>query len=141
MALLQKTVQLLARPMPKVFSAKAHAVADYSTAASFLIAAALFWKRSKRAAVAALVCGATEAGVAAFTDYPGGVKRDISFPLHRKIDLGLASMVATMPEFLAFDDEKERRFFGIQAALIAVVTELTEFEPQGLAGEQETPAA
>jgi len=141
MPLLKTAVQLLTKPIPKVISPRGHAIADYSTALLFFLGAGLFWRRSKRAAVASLICGATEAGVAALTDYPGGLKRVISFPLHRKIDLGLASMVATMPEFLAFQEENEKTFFDLQAALIAGVTEMTNFGPQGIFGEKENPAA
>ena len=141
MSLLQKAVQLLAKPMPKVISPKAHAIADYSTALLFIVGAGMFWKRNKRAAVASLVCAATEVGVAALTDYPGGVKHTISFPLHKKIDLGLASMVAAMPEFFSFGEQKEKRFFAMQAAVIAGVTQLTSFGPQAVPGEQESAVA
>jgi hypothetical protein len=141
MPLLQKSIQLVGKALPKVLSPKGHAIADYSTAALFLLGSALFWNKSKRAAVASLVCGLAEAGVAALTDYPGGVKRVISFPLHKKIDVGLAGMVATMPEFLAFDDERETGFFTLQSALMAGVTDVTNFEPQTISGEEERRAA
>ena len=141
MPLLNTAIKLLGKPMPKVISPKAHAIADYATAALFFAGAGLFWRRSKRAAVASLICGAAEAGVAALTDYPGGVKHAISFPLHRKIDFGLASMTATMPEFLAFKDESEKVFFRLQSGLTAAVTTLTDFEEQNLAGERERRAA
>jgi hypothetical protein len=141
MPLLNTAIKLLGKPLPKVISPRGHAIADYATAGMFLLGAALFWRRSKRAAVASLVCGAAEAGVAALTDYPGGVKPAISFPLHRKIDFGLASMTATMPEFLAFEDESEKVFFRLQSGMIAAFTTLTDFEEQSLAGERERKAA
>ena len=141
MSLLQKAVQLITKPMPDVISPEGHAIADYSTALLFFVGAGLFWNRSKRAAIASLICGAAEVGIAALTDYPGGVKRVISFPLHKKIDLGMAGMMATMPEFLAFEDDNEKRFFHVQAALVAGVTELTNFEPQLMTGERESSAA
>ena len=141
MALLQSSIKVLGKRLPKVISPKAHAKADYATATLFLLGAALFWRKSKRAAVASLVCGAAEAGVAALTDYPGGVKHAISFPLHKKIDFGLSSMTAAMPEFLAFEDEKEKAFFRMQSAMIAGVTALTDFEPQRIAGERERKTA
>lgn len=114
--------------MPKVVSPKGHAVADYATSALFLVGSALFWKRNKRASIASLLCGVAEAGIAMLTDYPGGVKPVISFPLHRKIDFGLSSMTATMPTFLAFEDEKEKAFFRLQSALIVGAAALTDFE-------------
>jgi hypothetical protein len=50
----------------------------------------------------------------------------ISFRTHREIDFGLAAMTATMPEFLAFDDDSSRKFFLAQGVLITVANELTE---------------
>jgi hypothetical protein len=141
MSLLTGSIQLLGKGLPKVIPPKGHAIADYSVAALFLASSALFWKQSKRAAIASLICGVAEAGVAALTDYPGGLKRSIIFPLHKQIDLGLASMVATMPAFLAFDDERETAFFRVQSAVIAGVTALTDFGPQLIQGEEERRTA
>lgn len=141
MPLLAKSIQFVGKALPKVLSPKAHAIADYSTAALFLAGSALFWRRSKRAAIASLMCGAAEVAVAALTDYPGGLTPAISFSLHKKIDFGLASMAATMPAFLAFDNERETAFFQSQSAIIALVTTLTNFEPQLMAGEQERRTA
>ena len=132
MPLLQKSIQMLGKAMPKVASPKTHAVIDYATALLFLAGAVFFWRRNKRAAVASLICGAAEAGVAALTDYPGGVNRVISFPLHQKVDLGLSSMAAAMPQFLAFEDEKEKAFFRTQSLVIAGVAALTQFEAREL---------
>ena len=141
MALLAKSIQVMGKAMPKVLSPKAHAIADYSTAALFLAGSALFWGRSKRAVAGSLICGTAGIAVAALTDYPGGIKTGISFPLHKRIDFGLASMAATMPAFLAFEDDRETAFFRMQSALIALVATLTDFEPQLRAVEQERRTA
>jgi len=141
MPVLDTVVRLVGKSLPKVLSPKQHAIADYATAGLFLVGAAAAWRRSKRAAVASLVCGAAETAVAALTDYPGGVKHVISFPLHRKIDFGLSSMAATMPEFLAFEEEKEKGFFRAQSLLMAGVTAMTRFELQRIRGERERKAA
>ncbi|HUI82785.1 MAG TPA: hypothetical protein VL240_01095 [Candidatus Binatia bacterium] len=140
MPLIQSSIRVLGKVLPKILSPKAHAIADYGTAGIFLLGALLFWRHSKRAAVASLICGAAETTVAALTDHPGGLKKAISFPLHRKIELGLSSMAATMPEFLAFGEEKEKAFFHVQSAVIAGLTVLTDFESRHLAGEREIAA-
>jgi len=57
MALIEKGVQAVAERMPKVISPRTHAIIDYATAGSFLLAGALLWKRNKRAAVGAMLCG------------------------------------------------------------------------------------
>ena len=67
MPLLQSSIKAVGSPLPKLISPKAHAIADYTTAAAFLAAGALFWKRSKRAAVASLICGGAELAVELLT--------------------------------------------------------------------------
>ena len=127
MPILNTATKVLVKPVPKFLSPKAHAVIDYMTAGSFLMSAAWLWPRNKRAALAALICGGAELALALLTNYPGGVKKAISFHTHGEIDLGLAAMVATMPEFLAFKDDNEKKLFLAQGAIITAVRELTEF--------------
>jgi len=127
MPILNTATKVLVKPVPKFLSAKAHAVVDYMTVGSFLMSAAWLWPRNKRAALAALIGGGAELALALLTNYPGGVKKAISFHTHGEIDLGLAAMVATMPEFLAFKDDNEKKLFLAQGAIITAVRELTEF--------------
>src|SRR5215467_11669754 len=118
MPLLQKSIQLLGKPLPKVITPKAHAIADYGIAALFLIGAVLFWNKNR---------GAAKAGLAATTDSPGAFQPRISFASRKKIDLGLSTMAASMPTFLAFEDERERSFFRMQSVAMAGVAVLTDF--------------
>ena len=127
MPILNTATKVLVKPVPKFLSAKAHAVVDYMTVGSLLMSAAWLWPRNKRAALAALICGGAELALAVLTNYPGGMKKAISFHTHGEIDLGLAAMVATMPEFLAFKDDNEKKLFLAQGAIITAVRELTEF--------------
>jgi hypothetical protein len=123
-----------------MISPKAHAILDYMTAGSLLVTAAWFWSRSKRAAIGALVSGAAELAVSLLTNYPGGVKKVINFRTHRDIDFGLAAMTATMPEFLAFKDEDEKKFFLAEGAMITAVSELTRFPEKALRAEKKYAA-
>ncbi len=145
MPILNSLARAVAKPIPRMLSPKAHAVLDYITVGSFLVSAGFFWMRSKRAALASLICGGADFAVILLTDYPGGVKKKaISFRSHREIDLGLAAMTATMPEFFAFKDDSEKKFFLSQGALITAVTELTQFpeKAQGTEkGEERQKAA
>src|SRR5437660_1888113 len=118
MPILNSLAKVVAKPIPRMISPKAHAIVDYITVGSFLMSAGWFWSRNKRAALAALICGGAELAINLLTDYPGGVKKVISFRTHCEIDLGLAAMAATMPEFLAFNDDDEKKFFLAQGALI-----------------------
>jgi hypothetical protein len=135
MPILNTVAKKLTQPLPRFFSPTAHAVADYVIAGAFLAAGALFWRRSKRAALGAFVCGGSELAVSLLTDYPGGMKKIISFPVHRELDWGLAGMTALMPEFMKFEHETEMAFFLLQGAVITALTNVTDFqEPPGRSG-------
>jgi hypothetical protein len=138
MALLNSAVSLATKKLPKAITPKGHAVIDYLTVGAFLVTGALYWRRHKRTALSAFICGGAELALSLITDYPGGVKKVISFPTHCKVDLGLAAMTATMPEFMGFKDDREKRFFLAQSAGITLATNLTdvsrsrEFEDRNL---------
>jgi len=136
MPVLNSAVQLATRPFPRAISPKTHAIIDYATTASFFLTAALFWRRSKRAALAALIAGGAELAVNLLTNYPGGLKKVINFGTHREIDLGLGAMTATLPEFLAFKDEGERKFFLAEGAMITAISQLTRFPDKGRRAER-----
>jgi hypothetical protein len=125
MPLLNSAARMVAKPVPRIVSPEAHAIIDYMTVGSFFMSALWFWRRSKRAAIAALISGGAELAVSLLTDYPGGVMKIIAFRKHRDIDFGLGAMTATLPEFLAFQDEPEKKFFLVQGAIITIVSELT----------------
>ena len=127
MPVLNSIVKVATKSLPPVITPRAHSIVDYLIAGSFFATAAWFWRRNKRAAVASLVCGGAQLAVSMLTDYPGGSRKPIRFHTRREIDLGLAAMTATMPEFLAFKDEPEKNFFLTQGALITAVTEVTQF--------------
>jgi hypothetical protein len=127
MPMLTSATDVLTRRMPKLISPKAHAVVDYITAGAFLLTGAFFWSRNKRAALSAFVCGGAELANTLLTDYPGGVKKVISYRNHGRIDIGLAAMTATMPEFMSFRDTREKNFFLVQAGMMTAVTNLTDF--------------
>lgn len=140
MPILTSAAQIAAKPFPKAISPQAHAVIDYLTVGAFFMSAAWFWGRSKRAAIAALISGGAELAVSLLTNYPGGVKKVINFRTHRDIDFGLGAMTAAMPEFLAFKDEDEKKFFLAQGAMITAVSELTRFPDRSVRAERKYAA-
>ncbi len=129
MAMLNKLTKIVAKPIPRMVTPKAHALIDYATVGLFLGSTAWFWRRNRRAAMASLVCGGAELAIVLLTDYPGGAKKFISFRTHRELDYGLAAMVAALPESLAFDDDDGKKFFRMQGALITLLGELTQTSP------------
>lgn len=138
MPMLQKGVAVVANRMPKVISPTAHAVADYATIAVWGLMAGLFWKRNKRAAISAMICGAAELGTSLITDYPGGVADVISLDTHLKIDMGLAATATALPNLMGFDDEAEAKWFLIQGLNITGVTAMTR--PAQLPGRRRKAA-
>lgn len=137
MPMLNSITKVAAKPLPRMISPKAHAILDYVIVGTFFASAGWFWRRNKRAAIASLLSGGAKLAVSLMTDYPGGVRKVIHYPVRREIDLGIAVMVATMPEFLAFKNEPQRKFFLAEGALITAVNELAQIpEPRRRAKER-----
>jgi len=126
MAILNRLAQTAVKPFPRVISEKGHAVFDYVNLGIFLLGAGAFWRRNKRASLAALIAGGAALATDLVTDYPGGLLGIIPFSVHREIDFGLAAMTAAMPGFLVFGHDHEKNFFLAEGALISAVSELTE---------------
>ncbi len=117
--------------LPSVISPAGHAAADYASVGGFLAFGAWAWNRNRRAAVGSIGCGLFQVALAAVTDYPGGIIKRLSFTSHGRIDIGLATMVGTMPSYVGIQDAPEARFFRLQAVLLAAVTGLTDFTGSG----------
>ena len=128
MALMQKGVALAAGRMPKKITPRAHAAFDYAIAGSFALMGARFWKRSRKAAIGSLLCGGATAAVSLLTDYPGGVKKVIPYPMREKIDTGLVAMTAAMPRLMNIEDKREAKFFSRQALARTAITAMTNFD-------------
>ena len=128
MALMQKGVALAAGRMPKKISPRVHAALDYAVAGSFVMMAALFWKRNRRAAVGSLLCGGATAAVSLLTDYPGGARKVIPYAMHGQIDTGLVAMTAAMPKLMSIEDDREAKFFSRQAMARTAITAMTNFD-------------
>ena len=128
MSLMQKGVALAAGRMPKVISPRVHSALDYAVAGSFLLMGALFWKRNRRAAIGSLLCGGATAAVSLLTDYPGGARKVIPYPMHGQIDTGLIAMTAAMPRLVNIEDNPEAKFFSRQAIAKTAITAMTDFD-------------
>jgi hypothetical protein len=126
--LMQKGLAAMSGRMPKVINPRTHAVIDYVVAGTFLAVGALYWGRNKRAAISSFICGAATVMNSMLTDYPGGAWRVMSYQNHGRIDAGLAGITATMPNLMQFADDREARFFQMQALAETAVTALTDFE-------------
>ncbi|MCU1302990.1 MAG: hypothetical protein JWQ87_3274 [Candidatus Sulfotelmatobacter sp.] len=126
MPVFNRLAKIVGKPIPRVITPRIHSMVDYISVAVFLASAARFWRRNKRAAMGSLICGGAELAVVLLTDYPGGVKKFISFRMHREMDYGLAAMAATMPESLGFKEDDETKFCRLQGAMITLLGEVTQ---------------
>lgn len=127
MPVVQSGINAVSSHLPKVLTSKTHAIADYVSVAGFAIVGALLWKKNRRAAVASLVCAGAGATVALLTDYPGGVADSVNFPLHGRIEMGLAATASALPGFLGFEDEPEAKIFKAMGIASTVAMALTDF--------------
>ena len=130
-----KLTQLATKPLPKFISPGMHAAIDWSTAAGFVAAGALLWRKNKRASIASYLCADLIGTLIFLTDCPGGVWKKISFETHGKIDPGVSALVASLPDMLGFGKESEARLFQGMGIGIAAVGSLTDFD-QGSSNEE-----
>jgi hypothetical protein len=130
MALLHRSVTAFSNRLPKVLGPGAHSIIDYSVAALFFSAGALFWSRHKSASVSALLCGAGVMLNTLFTDYPGGAVHAINFETHGKIDVGLAGISATIPRLMGFAEDPQARFFEATAVAETLAAGFTDYGAQ-----------
>lgn len=129
MALLHKCASICSPRMPKVLGPHVHSVVDYSFAALFFSAGALFWRRHKSASLGALLCGAGVMLNSLLTDHPGGVVQAISQETHAKIDTGLAGLTAAIPELMGFAHDPQARFFEASAVAEILAAGFSDFHP------------
>ncbi|HEV2962815.1 MAG TPA: hypothetical protein VG649_13380 [Candidatus Angelobacter sp.] len=130
MALVEQAVRLMTKKLPKVISPRTHAIIDYAMIGTFILMGSLFWKKNRKAAIAAFSFAAAEANIVLLTDFPGGVTDVIRFETHGRIDRTLAVVTAILPDTLNFGDEPEAQFFRIQGVALGAVTSMTEFTPE-----------
>jgi hypothetical protein len=108
--------------VPKVISPAAHAVLDYSVAATYLGLAAQLRNRNRAAAGLAAANGAMVLGLALMTDYPGGVFRTLSFKRHRTMDWMQAALASFGPVLLGFANKPEAApFYGQAMSEVGVI--------------------
>ena len=114
--------QLEIAGIPKVIDPARHAMLDYGVAATFFSIGAKMLPRHRPAATLAFINGAMVLGVSLMTDYPGGVWRRISFPMHGAMDLMQAAVAGLGPVVMGFANDPEAMpFYGQAVSELGVV--------------------
>jgi hypothetical protein len=116
--------------LPKVIDAEGHAYLDYARAALLLAAGALFWRRNRRAAVAALAAGGLALTQSLLTDYKLGAVPVLSFKTHGKIDGAVIPALLAAPQYLGFAETPEAWLFRADAVAEAFVVGMTDYGSQ-----------
>jgi hypothetical protein len=113
--------------IPKVVSPKVHAIIDWGLFAGTLTAAYLFGRKNRVIGMSALMTALVEGANVAFTDFPGGMFRKLSFPSHGRMGIGNLPTFAALPALMGFANRPESLFFYGQVALALLVISSTDF--------------
>lgn len=111
-----------------VISPAQHAVLDYLVAGAFITAGLAFLPRHKPAATLAFLNGVMVLGMSMLTDYPGGLRRTLSFKGHRTGDMVQAALAGLGPALFGFAHDPEAKYFYGQAASEVGVIAATDWD-------------
>jgi hypothetical protein len=108
--------------VPKVIGPAQHAALDYGVTATFLLMGARYMSTHKRAATLAFINAGMVLGVSLMTDYPGGVWKKISVPMHGAMDMVQAAVAGFGPVVMGFaGDPEAKTFYGQALSEVGVV--------------------
>ena len=127
MPLWQQALRTATDKMPKAIPPSTHALLDCAIAGSFLLMAARFWNRNRRAAVGSLLCGGAMVANIVLTRYPAGAVDVLSYEAHGRLDGGVAGITAAVPRLMGFAGEPEAGAFGTMALVATLVTSMTDY--------------
>jgi hypothetical protein len=99
-----------------------HAMLDYGVAFTFFSLAARNWGHHRPAAALAILNGVMVLGTSLLTNYPGGIWKKISFPMHGAMDVMQAGVAGLGPVLMGFaKDEEARPFYGQAISEVGVI--------------------
>lgn len=129
MALLSSATDAATRRLPKFVSPDLHRTADYLISGVLIASGVSLLRNNRRAAYAALACGGSLLGLSLVTRYPGQGRRFVGFSRHGKTEIGVAFVLAALPEILRLE-KGTSQFFAVNAAAITALANLTDFHRQ-----------
>ena len=114
--------QVSIEQVPKVIDPAQHAMLDYGVAATYFALGMKYRGVHSGAATLAFINGAMVLGMSLFTDYPGGLWKKISFPMHGALDVVQAALAGFGPVAMGFaNDPEARAFYGQAMSEIGVI--------------------
>jgi hypothetical protein len=126
MALLSSATDAATRRLPKFVSADLHRTGDYVISGVLIAGGVALLRRDRRAAYASLICGGCLLGLSLATTYPGRQRKLIDFARHGKTEMGMAILLAELPEILRFE-KRTGQHFAVNAAALTALSNLTHF--------------
>ena len=136
MALGTLALHRLEAKLPKVISPKTHGIIDYCYAAVFATLATVWWKRKRKAAMAAASTSGLVLVQSLLTDYKCGVKRVIPFKVHGQMDGGFAALSLGIPKAFGFEGTGPATVFHVNAFVVATVVGLTDWSNERARAEE-----
>ena len=116
--------------VPKVIGPAQHAVLDYGVAATFFALGMKYRDTHRPASALAFINGAMVLGMSLMTNYPGGIWKRISFPMHGAMDVVQAAVAGFGPVVMGFANDPEARTFYGQALSEVGVIAATDWHAQ-----------
>ncbi|HTJ86566.1 MAG TPA: hypothetical protein VL349_04845 [Terriglobales bacterium] len=126
MAVLSSATDAVTRRLPKLVSPEMHRSADYLIAGVLIAGALALLRKNRRAAYGSLACGGSLLGLSLTTRYPGRGRNLVNFSIHGKAEIGMAFVLAALPEILRLE-KWERQFFAVNATALTALANLTDF--------------
>jgi len=118
--------------VPKIIGPREHAVLDYGVAATFFALGMKYRDTHRPASALAFINGAMVLGMSLLTDYPGGIWRKISFPMHGAMDVVQAAVAGLGPVVMGFAGDPEAKTFYGQAMSEVGVIAATDWHAQAI---------
>jgi hypothetical protein len=126
MALLSSATDAATRRLPKFVSPEMHRSADYLISGVLIAGGVALLRKNRPAAYASLACGGSLLGLSLATRYPGQGRKLVNFSHHGKAEIGVAFVLAALPEILRLQ-KRTSQFFGVNAAALTALSNLTHF--------------
>jgi hypothetical protein len=136
MSITTAALEQVEKRLPKVIDARTHGIIDYCHAAFFLGMAALFARKNRAAATAALATGAFILVESLLTDYPLGAAKVLPFETHGRMDAGFAASSFMMPKWFGFSGTGAAQVFKMNGFIEGMVVGMTDWNSERARAEE-----
>jgi len=126
MAVLSSATDAVTRRLPKLVSPEMHRTADHLISGVLIAGGLALLRSNRRGAYASLICGGSLLGLSLATDYQGRERNPVNFARHGKAEMGMAIILAELPEILRFE-KRTIQYFAVNAAALIALANLTHF--------------